>query len=166
MSSKSKMDHIGPVLWAAIHVSALYLSDTLRSDEVNEYKNWLLSLVGIIPCSECKGHWHAHALAFSATTRAAAFEWTVNAHNTVNKRIGKPVLSVAEAYKLWNGKRIESQSSLPDMQPLLPQLLANTLCKRNPLTQKYLIAMVVFCVAFVGAMIVIAVILQNKKKNK
>lgn len=34
------------------------------------------------------------------------FKWTVKFHNEVNTRLNKPVISVDNAVKMWNGEKV------------------------------------------------------------
>lgn len=56
-----------------------------------------------IPCGSCKKHWVELITAKppTCTTSEEFFTLTVDWHNAVNERIGKPVLAVDEARKLY-----------------------------------------------------------------
>jgi hypothetical protein len=56
-----------------------------------------MSLGDLLPCAVCAQHWTTIAQTVDTTSRAAALKWSVDAHNTVNARLGKPVLSYPEA---------------------------------------------------------------------
>jgi hypothetical protein len=83
------MPTAGPTLWKILHTFA----------KNNEYdKNWVDYFASKIPCGSCRMH-------FSNFTRPARgedfFKWTVDTHNAVNKRLGKPEMAVSNARMLY-----------------------------------------------------------------
>jgi hypothetical protein len=56
-----------------------------------------------VPCGDCKRHWDEWRKANPAdlSSPAAYFAWTVAAHNAVNRRLGKPEMSVDDARTLY-----------------------------------------------------------------
>ena len=85
---------VGPQLWASMHTLARTVNSADRSAK---FRAWLLALADVMPCPVCATHWAQIAPTFSATTPAAAVKWTIDAHNSVNARLNKPVLSDAQA---------------------------------------------------------------------
>lgn len=80
----------GPPLWREIHTSAL----TLETPEARQQH--AAGIVARVPCGECKAHWKEWSAAHPARVATAEeyFAWTVEAHNAVNTRQGKPTLTV------------------------------------------------------------------------
>lgn len=72
--------------------------------------DWLLAWVASLPCPECRAH--AETLIAESppnfTDAEAFFAWTVDFHNAVNARLGKPSLSLAAALAARNGPREEA----------------------------------------------------------
>jgi Erv1 / Alr family len=64
------------------------------------YETWYASIPGMCGCAD---HWKAiiakHPPDF--TSPAAFFAWTVDRHNDVNARLGKPIMSHEEARALY-----------------------------------------------------------------
>ena len=87
---------LGPLVWAAIHTLARTVTSKQRGAA---FKQWLIDLAPVMPCSVCAAHWAEIAPTFDASTPAEAVKWTIDVHNSVNERLGKPVLSYAQALK-------------------------------------------------------------------
>lgn len=89
--SSSWVDGQGERLWAELHQHQSPTTD------------WLASYGNRIPCGPCKSHWvelvRDHPATFSPLRAWRA--WTVEAHNRVNMRIGKPAFSFAQAAARW-----------------------------------------------------------------
>ena len=87
---------VGPALWRSIHT----LARTVTSPERSAYfRDFLVALAPAMPCPVCAQHWAQIAPTFDAVTPAAAVKWTIDAHNAVNARLGKPQLSDAAALR-------------------------------------------------------------------
>ena len=85
----------GPELWATLHLHALQHQGGDDSEWLANFEKGLLS-----GCS-CRSQWLADVSAHPPDfTRY--FEWTVEQHNLVNKRLGKPVLTVEQALAIWS----------------------------------------------------------------
>src|SRR5579859_3941743 len=91
----------GPQLWATLHQWALGadLADLAAG------ARWLLQFEWKISCNDCQHHWsqwvREHPADFSS--REALFAWTVEAHNAVSRRLGKPQMDVKWALERWGG---------------------------------------------------------------
>ena len=78
----------GPILWKILHerpfVEKMVLEEEL--DWLKEFTNW-------IPCGECSVHWKQFVRNNQPDLSSvkAYFDWTVKAHNDVNKKLGKPI---------------------------------------------------------------------------
>jgi hypothetical protein len=101
-------------LWAELHTRAARDAYFVPSDSpVPEIENqWLTQFAKRIRCKKCRAHWlrlvrdnpppFADSSHESRITRASYFAWTVKLHNLINARIGKPILSLRVAKKLWH----------------------------------------------------------------
>jgi hypothetical protein len=88
----------GPALWGAIHVSCL--TGTATADFMN-------AIADIIPCPSCGTHFRQLLMEFPFPDGGDAltlFKWSVDVHNSVNSRIGKPVLTIDRALQQWSGQ--------------------------------------------------------------
>lgn len=99
-------DHWGKHLWAFLHTMTVcdfsFLEANLRTQKpiVTNIK----MLTSVIPCPECKAHFLQHLSSIDDIDlykSNSLFYWTIDFHNKVNERLGKPVLSYAEAEAIW-----------------------------------------------------------------
>ena len=85
----------GPYFWGVIHLGCL--AGSITPEFISMYPS-------VLPCGACGQH-------FAEVLRDAPFpdsqdplilfQWSVHAHNMVNSRIGKPILTVEEALAVW-----------------------------------------------------------------
>jgi hypothetical protein len=87
----------GPHTWATIHSFALR-SDTLET--IDSFLLFLTTLGTLIPCSVCRNDF-ADYLRSNRPISGSAFKWTIDFHNHVNRKIGKPIVNYEQALKLW-----------------------------------------------------------------
>ncbi|WBR14471.1 Erv-family thiol oxidoreductase [Pandoravirus kuranda] len=95
------MHLVGPPLWETMHYAAFQCPEPFA-----ERAPALLSLVRayatLLPCAECRGHFAALLAAHPPEEaarggRQAFARWTVDAHNMVNARLGKPLVTFEQA---------------------------------------------------------------------
>lgn len=79
----------GPGLWRELHLKALGTTDH------NEFNAWLDEFKIKLACGECRQHFGN--LRREVPLTRDLFEWTVEVHNRVNQKLGKPILTLAEA---------------------------------------------------------------------
>lgn len=99
------MTQMGGPMWQTLHYASYQCPEPFA-----QYAPILLNLVhsyhAILPCADCKSHFAA-LLQQNPPERAAArgkdafARWTVDAHNSVNARLGKPIVSYADALRLY-----------------------------------------------------------------
>ena len=98
-------------IWFAIHNEAKYAIDypsKLR------YISFIKRLSDDFPCLNCKPHfqeyvkkhpfedyWSRRKMLDGQMIEIGLFEWTVDFHNTVNKRLNKPIIDLLTAYRLF-----------------------------------------------------------------
>ena len=82
----------GPNLWGALHT--LCLTGSITPEFVDEYAK-------VIPCPSCAMHFR-QLVDSNPLPTMNQFEWSVDLHNQVNERIGKPVVSVEAARAKWS----------------------------------------------------------------
>lgn len=103
---KSSPTVFGPPTWAYLHISTAYLPENLNPVVAAQVRNTLYALPVMIPCETCSLHSGNYMTTNkerieSLKTGSDFFSFTVDLHNFVNKRLGKKVVSVAEARKMW-----------------------------------------------------------------
>ena len=89
-------DHINkitintPELWKKLH---------LMSNNREAYEDWKRKL----PCGPCKAEWQRieEKIPPDFSSLDLFFEWTVKGHNEINKKLGKPIVSLEEAKEIW-----------------------------------------------------------------
>jgi hypothetical protein len=80
-------------LWKELHSRALNWTG-------EDDSKWLLGFTRRVPCGECQRHW-AEFRMDRPPDWANYFDWTVEAHNSVNHRLGKKILTTDEAKALY-----------------------------------------------------------------
>lgn len=95
----------GKYIWHTIHYVALGYPSSPSENDKNMYRLFFMNMGDVIPCESCsKGYKHLlqkHPLTDDILkSPIQLFEWTVNLHNSVNTKLQKRELSVAQALKL------------------------------------------------------------------
>jgi len=82
--------------WLILHALALSFSDG------PQWKKAMDNFIYLIICGECKGHYRKFIETYDPTyleSKEKAFKFTVDLHNSVNKRLNKPELSLIDSLK-------------------------------------------------------------------
>lgn len=95
----------GPSFWFTLHngAAAYPVSPTpwIRAST----KQLLISLPILIPCINCREHFfnfvRSSNLDDAVASRDKLFDYFVRAHNYVNARYGKPIMSIDEAKRMY-----------------------------------------------------------------
>jgi hypothetical protein len=82
----------GPRLWGAFHIACL--TGTISPEFLEEFSK-------VIPCPACSVHFR-QLIESNPLPSMNQFEWSVDIHNQVNERIGKPLVSVDQARAMWS----------------------------------------------------------------
>ncbi len=87
----------GPQLWEELHRRALVHRPGQDDGE------WLAKFSLRLPCGHCRADWVRMMQATPPDYSSAAnfFAWTVDRHNEVNSRLGKPLVSLRAAKVTW-----------------------------------------------------------------
>lgn len=93
--AKTKLEEIGPLLWGEMH------SRALKARQISTEMVWLMQLANRLPCGECKQFYMEQLTTNPPLHVSTYFEWTVNLHNAVNRKLGKPEMDVEEARTAW-----------------------------------------------------------------
>lgn len=98
----------GPPLWFTIHNSAAHYPIEPSRIVQERIIEFIKSIPYLVVCDECFYHARAYIANFSydqlraiTRTRQSYFFWTVDFHNFVNKRLGKPQMSYTDAYDMY-----------------------------------------------------------------
>ena len=87
----------GPLQWMAMHQMARGFPHNPTPEKQAAVKAYMVALVDLLPCSICAMHWGQIAPHVRTESRNAFLKWTIDVHNKVNKRTGKPVLTYPQA---------------------------------------------------------------------
>jgi hypothetical protein len=86
----------GPYFWGALHLACLGGGDI---------KDFIAAFPSALPCAACGAHFNDVLNAFpfpvGVVNPLELFAWSVDVHNVVNNRLGKPVLTYDEALEFW-----------------------------------------------------------------
>lgn len=83
--------------WELLHQYVAAYPDKPTPEHEHALREYVLALMLLLPCTACGRHWSQLAPSVQTTSRRAAIKWAVDAHNAVNRRLNKPVLSYQEA---------------------------------------------------------------------
>lgn len=103
----SKPKIFGPPLWFSLHNCAAHYPIKANQICMARMKGVILGIPVLLPCENCSDHATAHIdsvkdqLDYIVSGREPLFRFFVDFHNYVNKRHGKPEMSVEDAYKLY-----------------------------------------------------------------
>lgn len=102
----------GPALWTTLHTMSFDYPENPTEEEKSNYRNFFHSLKYVLPCGVCRKHYgksidQTYPIDPALKNRDTLSRWLVEFHNTVNKRLNKPVVSydsVKERYNALSGK--------------------------------------------------------------
>lgn len=106
MMSVARVSVEGPQRWASLHRRALEWERNPGSEL--EERRFLKALALGMTCS-CSADWAA-ILKSMPPNLHAYFEWSVEAHNAVNAKLGKPLLTPVKARERWTADPAGSPS--------------------------------------------------------
>ncbi len=95
----------GPSLWKELHTNALNCKNTNDWRFLSAFgRKVKAATVDKAKKCNCASFWDTYVVQHPPTyyPPEAYFEWTVNAHNAVNRKLGKREYSVAEARAIWS----------------------------------------------------------------
>ena len=83
----------GPPLWKEIHLKSL-------TSSTDEFRVFLDSLPDRIPCEKCRRHYNAYRAEHPIHKNTNVLMWGIRFHNSVNLRLGKPVIPPPKAIEM------------------------------------------------------------------
>lgn len=98
----------GPSMWFMMHLVAATYPDAPTAADKTNYMAFYKSLQHVLPCMGCRVGYQTITTTDPATkltarqftSREALFKWTVDVHNRVNAKLGKPVNTNWQAWYL------------------------------------------------------------------
>tara|TARA_Y100000389_G_scaffold155341_1_gene155980 strand:+ start:107 stop:562 length:456 start_codon:yes stop_codon:yes gene_type:complete len=95
----------GSKFWFTMHTVAYFYPDEPTVDEMLHAKHFYESLKILLPCPGCAQHYSELLERFpihgAVTSRMNLMTWVNKIHNEVNRKLGKPLLSLEE-YLMMN----------------------------------------------------------------
>lgn len=94
----------GPIGWATLHSVAALYPDQPTAAEQALANTWLESFAFCITCPTCQGHFRTMVERYRAkvpnpfSSRREFLLFVLRAHNTVNRRLGKKVYTLADSW--------------------------------------------------------------------
>jgi len=141
--------HWGPHAWNFIHTVAFNYPIAPTNDDKARFTGFINATADVLPCETCRTHFTELLKTYPYTpslgSRDALARWSVNAHNIVNRRLGKPeydFATVAQSYESIRGKTCEAKTC-----GSLPQTVLE--CRADQLPVVISVVMVVLLVSIV-----------------
>lgn len=105
----------GRPLWFSLHYGALHYPEKPDDKMINMNVGFIRGLPIMIPCDLCKNHAYDYISGFTdsqlrviSSDKKKLFEWYWAFHNDVNKRTGKPLISLEDALRLYETNPTEA----------------------------------------------------------
>lgn len=97
----------GPGTWIVTHVLAMTCDKSKDQKEKTFFKVYVERMIHALPCRTCRRHACAYLRINPLIDyNGNLFEWTVKFHNSVNQRLGKPVVSLHDAYSFYENVEV------------------------------------------------------------
>lgn len=100
----------GPGTWTVTHVLGLVSDESGKSGDYKFYERYVFRMVHALPCAKCRRHAVKYINSNPVPKDKSMFEWSVNFHNTVNKRLKKPIVSLEDARKMYENTELVVQN--------------------------------------------------------
>ena len=104
--------------WIFLHSISFLYPDNPTEQEKQQYAQFFHSLKYVLPCETCRSHYKKGIeqdmpIEPALESRNKLTRWLVDFHNSVNKRLGKPVVSyesVKEKYEMMKGNCVANNT--------------------------------------------------------
>jgi hypothetical protein len=90
--------------WLKMHFDAR-LAD-IDSSLRHSFIKFLKAGAIVFPCLECRPHFVKYIQEHPIESEESMLKWTVDFHNAVNKRLGKPIVSMMDAVQMYSSGNI------------------------------------------------------------
>jgi hypothetical protein len=89
--------------WYWYHMVSYTSPEKITESGKKYYLQFIYLMTQLLPCMKCYNHFKLYLknTPIDFNDRKSMIEWFVNAHNYVNKKLEKPLLSVEESNKLY-----------------------------------------------------------------
>lgn len=113
-ASKISKDQWGRPLWFVLHTFALYSNSSFTDQQKLLWTAFVSSLQFILPCPVCREHINKNLADMNIrnylSSNKTLFDWTVKLHNIVNRDTNKPVVSLQQAYELYDVNKTSQET--------------------------------------------------------
>jgi len=93
----------GPYFWGALHAACFDPAD------MTALRNFIFLFPFVLPCSACRVSFMEILQELPPPTcPRQIFAWSVEAHNRVNYKLGKPMMGLTEATRIWSASTPET----------------------------------------------------------
>lgn len=97
----TNLKYVAPGLWVAMHFMAARIDGVKKGEE---FKAYLELLKNTLPCVYCRQHMSDYLETHPLPSKYSSFfEWSVNFHNDVNRRLGYKQMPMEKAISLYMG---------------------------------------------------------------
>ena len=104
----------GPGLWTTLHSISLAYPDAPTHKDIQEHRNFLISLGKVLPCPGCRIEYNKYISKNPPAlhNKEVFVNWMTDLHNNVNTRLDKKIRSKDEVINMYNNKYNTSILSL------------------------------------------------------
>ena len=103
----------GDAFWFILHLGSCAATDSISPQDAQGYWSFIEGIPAMLPCKDCAKHAREYVLNHESQknnickSRDALIKFFVDFHNSVNRRTGKPEISVEEIKKKFrNGGQV------------------------------------------------------------
>ena len=115
----------GSRFWFVMHTVAYFFPDAPTTTEMEDAKRFYEYLRSLLPCPGCAAHYaellRTHPVERAISSRMALIEWVILIHNEVNRKLGKPIVSVEEYF--MSMRHLEAPKGLT-VEPIVLAIIA------------------------------------------
>jgi hypothetical protein len=158
-------EDMGPSQWTSLH----NIARTLTLEKMGAFKEYVKNMATLLPCGVCSAHFRKLVVdTLSATTPQEALTWTIDVHNAVNKRLGKPVLSYAQALASIRQNSMPHKCAVPPSTRALASIRQDSSSPTSADCPTLNSVGIVFMVLFIITALVLAAVsayLVNKRRK-
>ena len=105
MDDTKKENKWGPYAWYRFHKEAIRYPDNPCQCDINRIIDYYhKKFFKYIDCPTCCKEYRKiiYSTPLRVASREALFDWTVDVHNLINKKLGRPLMTYEQAFILWS----------------------------------------------------------------
>jgi hypothetical protein len=110
-------DKWGNHTWKMMHYITYSYPDNPAPDNKRQVYDFFVSLQNLLPCEKCRVNYKIHLQEYPLTAsilqdKRKLINWLIDIHNQVNRSLNKPVITYAQADKIY----LDNQKSYMTMR--------------------------------------------------